>query len=88
MTKIVPPVPLSMDTHRQVEELKDHHMEDSASKLMASPTIVKGTVDMKEFAPHLLEQVTNSLKRSQSIGGFATQPSKDFEFVKIIQHLY
>lgn len=56
-------------------------------------TTTKGVIDLKEYAPHLL------INRSQSMGaavpgatgGAATASStvgKDYEFVKIIQNLY
>lgn len=52
----------------------------------------KGVIDLKEYAPHLLVNRSQSMGAAPgSAGGAATASStvgKEFEFVKIIQNLY
>ncbi|CDW90352.1 UNKNOWN [Stylonychia lemnae] len=81
----------------------DMSMEENKefSKLHQDQQITQGVIDLKEFAPHLLDSNTN-LKRSYSLnsampGGVGVGQNqqtttggsaKDQEFVKIIQQLY
>lgn len=70
---------MNPDNKMSLEEEKESKVNQSGEK----PT-TKSVIDLKEYAPHLLEQQKALLRTDSSTG----QANKDLEFVKIIQQLY